>query len=284
MTSDDRADTPADGPGTPGPTADGEPARSSLSTRFADSAARRRDRREARDKKRKQLPIWQETILLLGIALILAIVIKAFFVQAFYIPSQSMEPGLVKNDRILVQKVSYWGNGGPERGDVIVFKDPGNWLGPEDTQGPTSLVARGLSKVGLYPTGGHLVKRVIGIAGDQVTCCDKKGRLSVNGYTLDESAYVKQDGTRCAAPMIDCKLDVGPIPDGYLLVMGDNRGNSADSTAHMCEDPVAEECPPTRGLVRVEDVVGKVFVLVWPRDHFQRITRPAVFEDVPDPK
>jgi signal peptidase I len=284
VTSEDRAATPADGPGIPGPTADGEPARSSLSTRISDSAARRRGRREAREKKRKQLPIWQETILLLAIALILAIVIKAFFVQAFYIPSQSMEPGLVKNDRILVQKVSYWGDGGPERGDVIVFKDPGNWLGPEDTQGPTSLVARGLSKVGLYPTGGHLVKRVIGVAGDQVVCCDKKGRLSVNGYTLDESAYVKQDGTRCAAPMIDCKLDVGPIPDGYLLVMGDNRGNSADSTAHMCADPVAEQCPPTRGLVRVDDVVGKVFALVWPRDHFHRITRPAVFEDVPDPK
>ena len=284
MTSDDRADTPADGPGTPVRPAGGEPARSSLSTRIADSASRRRDRREAREKKRKQLPIWQETILLLGNALILAIVIKAFFVQAFYIPSQSMEPGLVKNDRILVQKVSYWGDDGPERGDVIVFKDPGNWLGPEDTQGPTSMVARGLSKVGLYPTGGHLVKRVIGVAGDQVVCCDKKGRLSVNGYTLDESDYVKQDGTRCAAPMIDCKLDVGPIPDGYLLVMGDNRGNSADSTAHMCTDPVAEQCPPTRGLVRVDDVVGKVFALVWPRDHFQRITTPDTFEDIPDPK
>ena len=284
MRSDDPADPSADGPGTPGPTADGEPARSSLATRLAGTASRRRARRNARDKKRKQLPIWQETILLLGIALILAVVIKALFVQAFYIPSQSMEPGLVKNDRILVQKVSYWGDDGPERGDVIVFKDPGNWLGPEDTQGPTSVIARGLSKVGLYPTGGHLVKRVIGIGGDQVICCDKKGRLSVNGYTLDESDYVKQDGTRCAAPMIDCKLDVGPIPEGYLLVMGDNRGNSADSTAHMCQDPVAEQCPPTRGLVRVEDVVGKVFALVWPREHFQRITRPDIFEDIPDPK
>ena len=78
--------------------------------------------------KRKQLPLWQETILLLGVALVLAIVIKTFFVQAFYIPSESMEPGLILNDRILIQKVSYWGDGGPERGDVVVFKDPGGWL------------------------------------------------------------------------------------------------------------------------------------------------------------
>ena len=284
MTSNDRDDHPADDSGRPEPSADGAASRSSLSTRISDSAARRRDRKEKAKASKKQLPIWQETILLLAIALVLAIVIKAFFVQAFYIPSQSMEPGLVKNDRILVQKVSYWGDKGPERGDVIVFKDPGEWLGPEDTQGPTSLVARGLAKIGLYPTGGHLVKRVIGVAGDTVTCCDKKGRLSINGHVMNESEYVKQDGTRCAAPMIDCKLDVGPIPEGYLLVMGDNRGNSADSTAHMCADPVAEECPPTRGLVRVDDVVGKVFMLVWPREHFQRITRPAVFEDIPDPK
>jgi signal peptidase I len=283
MTSDDRDARPDGDSGTTEPPADGEASRSSLSTRLGGSAARRRERREEKARKRKQLPVWQETILLLGIALVLAIVIKAFFVQAFYIPSQSMEPGLVKNDRILVQKVSYWGDKGPQRGDVIVFKDPGSWLGPEDTQGPSSALARGLAKIGLYPTGGHLVKRVIGVAGDEVTCCDKQGRLSVNGHALDESDYVKQDGTRCAAPMIDCKLDVGPIPEGYLLVMGDNRGNSADSTAHMCQDPEAEQCPPTRGLVPVDLVVGKVFALVWPRDHMQRITRPDVFEDVPDP-
>jgi signal peptidase I len=237
----------------------------------------------AEKPRRKQLPIWQETILLLGIALLLAVLIKALFVQAFYIPSESMEPGLVKNDRILVQKVSYWGDDGPQRGDVIVFKDPGSWLGPEDTQGPTSLFAQGLAKVGLYPTGGHLVKRVVGVAGDRVTCCDEQGRLSVNGHTLDERDFVKQDGARCAAPMIDCELDVGPLPEGHLLVMGDNRGNSADSTAHMCESD-AEQCPPTRGLVPVDLVVGKVFALVWPSDHFRRVNRPDVFEDVPAPE
>lgn len=231
------------------------------------------------------MPIWQETFLLLAIALVLAVVIKAFFVQAFYIPSQSMEPGLVKNDRILVQKISYWGDDAPERGDVIVFKDPGGWLGPEDSQGPSTLLARGLAKVGLYPTGGHLVKRVIGVAGDTVVCCDKEGRLSVNGYPLDEEDYVMPDDGRCgAAPGTtpQCKLDLGPIPDGYLLVMGDNRGNSSDSTAHICQFQETD-CPPTQGLVPVSDVVGKVFALVWPRDHMKRIKRPAVFEDIPDP-
>jgi signal peptidase I len=242
-------------------------------------------REKGSDKpKRKQLPVWQETILLLGVALVLAVVIKALFVQAFYIPSQSMEPGLVENDRILVQKVSYWGSGSPERGDVIVFKDPGGWLSAADSKGPTSLLARGLAKVGLYPTGGHLVKRVIGVAGDEITCCDSEGRLSVNGYALDESDYV-MEGAECAAPgsaQGRCKLDVGPIPQGYLLVMGDNRDNSSDSTAHLCEDAEKQDCPATRGLIPVDYVVGKVFALVWPRDHFDRVTRPDVFEDVPD--
>jgi len=229
------------------------------------------------------LPVWVETILLLVLALVVSALVKTFLVQMFFVPSGSMRPLFVEDDRILVQKISYW-NGSVQRGDVVVFDDPGGrWLGSEGAPRLTAF-QKVLSEIGLYPTGGHLVKRVIGVAGDQVICCDKKGRLSVNGYALDESDYVKQDGTRCAAPMIDCKLDVGPIPDGYLLVMGDNRGNSADSTAHMCADPVAEECPPTRGLVRVDDVVGKVFALVWPREHFQRITRPAVFEDIPDPK
>jgi signal peptidase I len=282
VTSGDRDDVPAeddilDDPGTE--------SRSSLSSEDPGSVRRGKGHRlpKAERPKRKQLPVWQETILLLGVALVLAVVIKALFVQAFYIPSQSMEPGLVKNDRILVQKVSYWGGGTPQRGDVIVFKDPGGWLSAQDNKGPTSLFARGLAKVGLYPTGGHLVKRVIGIAGDQVTCCDAQGRLSVNGYALDESDYVAE-GAECAAPESsqgNCELDVGPIPEGYLLVMGDNRANSSDSTFHLCPKD-ATDCPATRGLIPVDYVVGKVFALVWPRDHFDRITRPDVFEDIPD--
>ena len=89
-------------------------------------------------QEKKHLPVWQETILLLAIALVLAVVIKALFVQAFYIPSESMEPGLVKNDRILVEKPSYWLGGNPQRGDVVVFADPGGWLSGAEAAGPTS--------------------------------------------------------------------------------------------------------------------------------------------------
>ena len=98
------------------------------STAVAHDEPGRDGSRSSRTRKKKHLPLWQETVLLLGIALLLAVVIKALFVQAFYIPSESMEPGLVRNDRILVQKMSYWLGGTPERGDVVVFKDPGGWL------------------------------------------------------------------------------------------------------------------------------------------------------------
>jgi len=236
---------------------------------------------------RKQLPLWQETILLLGVALILAIVIKTFFVQAFYIPSESMEPGLILNDRILIQKVSYWGDDTPERGDVVVFKDPGGWLGPQDAAGPANPIAQGMAKIGLYPTGGHLVKRVIGVAGDTITCCDAKGRLVVNGVPLNEGDYIKRLSARCNGPMptngaCDEDWEVGPIPEGHIFVMGDNRSRSADSSAHMCREDETE-CVPGDEFVPADLVVGKVFVLLWPADRFRLNTRPDTFEDVPDP-
>ena len=231
--------------------------------------------------KRKHLPVWQETILLLGIALVLAIVIKALFVQAFYIPSESMEPGLVQNDRILVEKPSYWLGGTPERGDVVVFKDPGGWLNGAEAAGPTGLAAKTLSKVGLYPTGGHLVKRVIGVEGDVIKCCDDQGRLLVNGQPLDEKDYARLGGAECYGPMVgNCDWEVGPVPKGQIFVMGDNRNNSADSSYHMCP-PKATDC--TRNpYVDVDDVVGKVFVLLWPSDRFHVLHRPDTFADVPD--
>ncbi len=154
----------------------------------------RRARTDAKDAEddatpARKAPLWLETIVLLGVALVMALVIKTFFVQAFYIPSESMEPGLVTNDRILVQKPSYW-FGEPDRGDVVVFEDPGGWLtGP--VTGPQTWLAKGLAKIGLYPTGGHLVKRVVGVAGDTVTCCDKQGRILVNGEPIDADDFIR---------------------------------------------------------------------------------------------
>jgi signal peptidase I len=231
---------------------------------------------------RKHLPLWQETALLLTIAIVLAVVIKAFFVQAFYIPSESMEPGLVKNDRILVEKMSYWFGGTPHRGDVVVFKDPGGWLDPSEDAGPTNPVGQVMAKIGLYPSGGHLVKRVIGVAGDVITCCDKQGRISVNGQPLDEGSYVKSTpGMECNGPMTGtCNWRAGPVPAGKVFVMGDNRDNSDDSTRHLCQ-PRIPDCVRDP-YVPVSEIVGKVFVLLWPRDRFHVLHRPSDFADIPD--
>jgi signal peptidase I len=233
---------------------------------------------------RPHIPVWQETLILLVIAVVLAVVLKAFFVQAFYIPSESMEPGLIKNDRILVQKVSYWGSGSPQRGDVVVFEDPGGWLGADDATGPTNPVTKALEKIGLFPSGGHLVKRVIGVAGDTITCCDNQGRISVNGVPVDESGYTlpgEIDQHDCYGPMTgNCSWSVGPVPEGHVFVMGDNRAHSADSTVHMCLEGETE-CTKNP-YVDVHSVVGKVFALVWPLSRFGGVGGTDAFDKVPD--
>lgn len=216
---------------------------------------------EATEKKRKHLPLGVELLALLLAALLVSFLLKALFVQAFYIPSGSMKPLLVENDRILVQKPSYW-FGEPQRGDVVVFKDPGGWL-DDDGSGPSGF-ARVLETVGLYPSGGHLVKRVIGVGGDHVVCCDDDGRLVVNEVPLDESEYLAP-GVRPSEITFD-----KTIPEGFLWLMGDNRQNSADSRAHLGA--------PGGGVVPVGNVVGKAVAVVWPLDHFQVIRKPEVFK------
>jgi signal peptidase I len=234
---------------------------------------------------RPHIPVWQETLILLVIAVLLAVVLKAFFVQAFYIPSESMEPGLVKNDRILVQKVSYWGGGEPARGDVVVFEDPGGWLGADDVQGPTNAVAKGLERIGLYPSGGHLVKRVIGVPGDVITCCDDQGRISVNGVPIDEAGYIKnEENVDCAGPMTgNCSWTAGPVPKNHVFVMGDNRAHSADSTVHMCIEGQTD-CVPGHEFVSDDLIVGKVLALVWPFSRWSGNDGTDAFAQVPDPK
>jgi signal peptidase I len=213
-------------------------------------------------KKRRSIPAWAETIILLAIALLVAAAVKTFFVQMFFVPSGSMEPLLQDHDRILVEKMSYW-NSPVKRGDVVVFEDPqGKWLGAEGPQrlNPAQKV---LSEVGLYPTGGHLVKRVLGVGGDHVKCCDKQGRVTVNGVPLTEKGYISAGSTPS-----DKRFSV-VVPPHRLWVMGDNRANSADSRYH--------EDLPGGGTVPVKDVVGKVWAIVWPVDRWTHLKTPETF-------
>ncbi|MBA2444761.1 MAG: signal peptidase I, partial [Nocardioidaceae bacterium] len=180
----------------------------------------------AAKSKKKALPVWQETLLLVATAIVLALIIKTFFLQAFYIPSVSMRETLEVNDRILVEKVSGW-FGEVERGDVVVFDDPAHWLGVDAGGEPDNAVTKTLSAVGLYPTGGHLVKRVIGVGGDTIAC--SKGKIEVNGSPLDESDYV-------TVPIQSCQASFTvEVPPNRLWVMGDNREQSEDSRAHLGE-------------------------------------------------
>jgi signal peptidase I len=236
--------------------------------------------------RKRRIAVWQESAILLGLALVLAIVVKTFLVQAYYIPSESMEPGLQggpgvpASDRILVQKVSYWFGGDPQRGDVIVFKDPGGWLTPAEEKSPTG-VASLLSKIGLYPSGGHLVKRVIGTEGDVIECCDDQGRIEVNGQPIDESDYIATDHGPCDGwyPGGGCDWQFGPVPDGKLFVMGDNRKHSWDSRYHVC--PKEQDSCGESPFIDTDLVVGKVFALVWPQSRWTWISRADAFDDVP---
>jgi signal peptidase I len=247
----------------------------------AEASDETRDDSAPTAKPKRRLRLWQETVLLLVVAAVLAVVIKSFFVQSFYIPSPSMEPGLVKNDRIVVERWSYWFGGSPQRGDVVVFEDPGDWLNPQEAAGPTNPLTRAMAKVGLYPEGGHLVKRVIGIEGDVITCCDEKGRISVNGTPLNETAYARQGKGACFGPMTgNCDWSAGPVPKDHIFVMGDNRSNSADSSFHLCGEH-RDDCVPGDEFVSNDLVVGTVFVVLWPRDHFRWVGRPDALADLP---
>jgi signal peptidase I len=235
-------------------------------TTAVESRARGRPGHRRPTPKRRELPLWQEMIVLIAIALGLAIVLKSLFVQAFYIPSASMHNTLIENDRILVEKPSYW-FGEPQRGDIVVFDDPGGWLSASERVGGNP-VTRLMEFVGLYPSGNHLVKRVIGIGGDHVRCCDQKGRIRVNGVPIDESEYLPP-GVRPSEQQFNVR-----VPQDELWVMGDNRPESADSRAHLGD--------PGGGFIPVDDVVGKVFVTVWPLDRAGFTDEPDAFDRVED--
>jgi len=211
-----------------------------------------------------------EVALVLVMALALSLLIKTFLVQAFSIPSGSMEDTLLVGDRVLVNKLIPRVSS-LHHGDVVVFKDPGGWLsqGESVDVGTThGVLASALAFVGLLPqdAGEHLIKRVIGLPGDTVTCCDAQGRLLVNGVPIDET-YVRVGNS----PSQD-RFAV-TVQKDHLWVMGDNRGDSCDSRYHPTQDG---------GQVPVSDVVGKAFAVVWPLGRFGGVADPPdVFRAVP---
>lgn len=224
---------------------------------------------------RRRLSARQEIFLVVAAAVVVFVVLQTFFAQQFYVPSGSMEPTLRVNDRILVDKTSTW-SGSPRRGDIVVFSDPGGW---DDRAANPGGINALLSAIGLYPAGNHIVKRVIGVAGDTITCCNAQGQLSVNGHSLDERAYAVPgvwNAKTCFGPMIPgCHWTAGPVPKGFLFVMGDNRAHSADSTVHLCT-AAETECHDVPW-VPVDNVVGRVFAIIWPIGHWAWLSRPSDF-------
>ena len=211
------------------------------------------------------------------IALVASSIFRLYLYQTFLVPSSSMEPTLQIGERIAVSKFA-----AIQRGDIIVFRDPGDWL-PGEAPTPTPLKAA-LSKVGILPpaTGQDLVKRVVGVGGDRVVCCNAEGELTVNRIAVDESSYVDPSG---GTDRID--FDV-TVPEDKFLVMGDNRDNSKDSRFHFRADNVAEIdesslIDGTTGSLEVaddafvssEDVVGKAVAVIWPVKDARRVTRSS---------
>jgi signal peptidase I len=208
---------------------------------------------------------WVELPILLVFALVLALLIKSFVVQAFFIPSSSMENTLEIGDKVLVNKLVYDFRS-IHRGDVIVFNGDGSW-DPVPAQ-PAPLLSRIWDSVsGLFGTapGVHdYIKRVIGVPGDHVACCNRRGQITVNGVPLSEKSYLYPGD----APS-EQRFSI-TVPAGRLWVMGDHRSVSWDSRGHMTD--------PGGGTIPENHVVGRAFVIVAPISRWRILPIPATFE------
>ncbi|MFJ4619339.1 signal peptidase I [Streptomyces sp. NPDC088812] len=237
-------------------------------------AERRKLQRKVKRKRRRGAV--REIPLLVGVAVLIALVLKTFLVQAFVIPSGSMEQTIRIGDRVLVDKFTPWFGSKPERGDVVVFKDPGGWLNDEQTttkkDDPVGVkqVKEALTFIGLLPSDDEkdLIKRVVGVGGDRVKCCDTQGRVTVNGVPLNEGDYL-YPGNAPSGTSFDIT-----VPQGRLWVMGDHRDNSADSRAHQNTD--------YGGTVSEDEVVGRAMVIAWPLGHWNTLKEPQTFSSVTD--
>lgn len=206
----------------------------------------------------KKGSLLREVPIIVVAALVVSIIIKTFFVHFFYVPSGSMQNTLGIGDRIAVNKFAAMFSD-IRRGEVVVFKDPDNWLGTAPA--PTgNVVSRDLKRlmvdVGVLPDPAtqYLVKRVIGVGGDTVTCCDVHGHLVVDGKSIDENYLFPGNSPS------DMKFNV-TVPKGYIWVMGDHRAESADSRFHT--DDIH------KGFVPLSDVVGRAEFVVWPLNHIK---------------
>jgi signal peptidase I len=224
-------------------------------------------RRRGRVIRRKEMPLWQELPLLLVVAFCLAVLIRTFLVQAFYIPSGSMENTLAIKDRVLVNKVVY-DMRDPLRGEIVVFRGTDNWA-PEVTEPVSKAFGAKLGRtigdlVGVSRPGERdFIKRVIGLPGDKVACCDDKGRITVNGVPIDEP-YIFDNSPLDAPPnprqCTSRRFTEVVVPPGDMFVMGDHRGVSQDA---RCQGPVP-----------IDNIIGRAFVVVWPSKHFTGLSVP----------
>ncbi len=196
---------------------------------------------------------WRELPVLLGVAILVAVLVRAFVLQTFFIPSESMEHTLNIDDRVLVNKLVYDFRD-PHRGEVIVFKAPNDWRSD--------------------PSEEDFIKRVIGVPGDHVVCCDPEGRITINDKPLDEP-YLYHDPTGAADVASEDKFDV-VIPEGRLWVMGDHRSASGDSREQYSRHGSLEQAT-----IPVDDVVGRAFVLFWPLGRADWLTVPETFDQIP---
>lgn len=222
-------------------------------------------RSTAIQRRRSAIVFLRDVALIVLAALLISFLIKTFLFRSFYIPSESMSDTLTANDRIIVNQLV------PEfisiqRGDVVVFRDPGVWLNPQPAPALPPLAASlewlG-SVIGLVAPDSdeHLVKRVIGVPGDRIVCCNDLGQMSINGVPIEEPYLRKTDGP---ASVDGFAVEV---PEGSLWVMGDNRAASADSRLN--------------GPVPISDVVGRAMVVSWPLDRLTWLDNyPPTFDGV----
>jgi len=218
--------------------------------------------------------LWKELPILFGVALLLALLIKTFAVQAYYIPSQSMQNTIEPGDRVLVNKLTPWFGWTPKRGQIVVFKDPGGWLDGSQTKkdsGFVGAIKTAFTWVGLLPAGNEqdLIKRVAAVPGDVIQCKGVGSPVTVNGVALDEHTYLFRDpGGQLDTPS---QAAFGPITvqPHTVFVLGDHRSDSGDSRIHLEEK--------SQGLVPYDNVQGHAFVRIWPLTRIGGLGTPSTF-------